>query len=47
MIYEKERINNNLESDVLEASRAFNLEDIRDVKELLASLINTYHVSKG
>ena len=45
-IEEKEYINDNLEGDVLEASKAFNMSETSDVKELLASLINTYQIDK-
>lgn len=41
-IEEKESVNKNLEEDVITASKAFDVEETKDVKELLASLINTY-----
>lgn len=42
-VEDKEVINKNLEQDVLEASKAFGMdESIRDVKDLLHSLIKTY-----
>ena len=41
-VEEKEAINNNLEKDVLEASKAFDMEETSDVKELLKKLIVTY-----
>ena len=46
-IEEKEYINDNLENDVKEASKAFNMPETSDVKELLASLINTYQIDKS
>ena len=39
-------VNTNIEKDVVEASRAFNLEETKDVKKLLASLITTYEIKK-
>ena len=42
----KESVNEQLESDVLEASKSFNLPDTKDIKQLLASLINTYKVDE-
>ena len=45
-IEEKESVNNNLEKDVLKASQAFNMPETSDIKDLLASLINTYRVDK-
>ena len=45
-IEEKENINSNLESDVIKASKAFELESTSDVKELLSKLINTYQIDK-
>lgn len=38
----KESVNPNIEKDVLDASKSFNMEETSDVKTLLASLINTY-----
>lgn len=46
-IEEKENINENLENDVKEASKAFNMPETSDVKELLASLITTYQIDKS
>ena len=40
-------VNPNLEQDVLEASKAFGLDDIADVKVLLSKLITTYVVKGG
>ena len=40
----KEDINNQLDTDVLEASRAFELEETKDIKRLLSQLISTYKV---
>ena len=39
-------VNDNLERDVSEASKAFNIETTSDVKELLARLIATYKFEK-
>ena len=41
------KVNVNLEEDVKEASKAFDLEESKDVKSLLAKLINTYHFEKS
>ncbi|MBR0439806.1 MAG: polysaccharide biosynthesis protein [Bacilli bacterium] len=41
-IEDKEAINSNLESDVLEASKAFDMAETSDVKTLLKHLIKTY-----
>lgn len=41
-IEEKEVINNNIEKDVVEASKAFDLEEVKDVKELIGKLVKTY-----
>lgn len=46
-IEEKEKINSNLEKDVVEASKAFDMEEAKDVKDLLKKLINTYQNEKG
>ena len=46
-IEEKENINENLENDVKEASKAFNMPETMDIKELLASLITTYQIDKS
>ena len=40
-------INMNLENDVVSASKAFELEETKDVKKLLASLITTYQIKNG
>lgn len=40
------RVSNELEHDVSEASCAFDIEETKDVKELLAKLINTYTIGK-
>ena len=45
-IEERESVNRNLENDVKEASRAFEMDETLDVKELLASLITTYTIDK-
>ena len=45
-IEEKESVNENIENDVVESSRAFDMEETKDVKELLASLIKTYKIDK-
>ena len=36
------KVNDQLEHDVVEASKAFEIEETKDVKELLSKLINTY-----
>ncbi len=46
-IEEKEEINERLESDVIEASRAFKMDETSDIKNLLASLIATYTMDKN
>ena len=43
-IEEKELVNKNLESDVKESSKAFDMDETSDIKKLLASLIKTYRV---
>ncbi len=45
-VEEKEETNKHLEADVQEASQAFGMANTNDVKKLLASLINTYHIDK-
>ena len=45
-IEEKESVNKNLESDVRESSKAFDLDETSDVKQLLANLIKTYTIDK-
>ena len=45
-IEEKEKVNNSLEADVKSSSKAFDMEETGDVKELLASLIKTYTIDK-
>jgi len=45
-IEEKESVNENIENDVIESSRAFDMEETKDVKELIASLIKTYKIDK-
>ena len=45
-VEEKEETNKHLEADVQEASQAFGMANTSDVKKLLASLINTYHIDK-
>lgn len=45
-IEEKEGINSNLEQDVLTASKAFSMEETKDVKELLHKLISTYSLGE-
>ena len=40
----KEDINENIENDVLEASKSFDMEQTRDVKKLVSSLVNTYTI---
>jgi FlaA1/EpsC-like NDP-sugar epimerase len=39
-------INENIEEDVASASKAFELDETRDVKELLTKLIKTYKIDK-
>lgn len=41
-IEDKENVNENLEQDVLEASKAFDMEETNDIKTLLSFLIKTY-----
>ena len=43
----RESVNEQIESDVLEASKAFNLEETKDIKQLLTKLITTYEIKKG
>jgi len=43
-IEEKEQANQNLEADVKESSKAFEMDETSDVKQLIASLIKTYKV---
>ncbi len=43
-VEEKEAINNNLENDVVEASKAFEIDETNDVKQLLVKLIKTYKI---
>ena len=45
-IEDREQINNNLEQDVLEASKAFDMDETKDVKILLSQLIKTYREEK-
>ena len=45
-IEEKESINKNLESDVKESSKAFDMDETTDIKQLLSSLIKTYTIDK-
>ena len=45
-VEERESINNNLESDVKESSKAFDMDETSDVKQLIASLIKTYTIDK-
>lgn len=45
-IEEKEQINKNLERDVKESSKAFEMEETSDVKKLIASLIKTYKITE-
>ena len=40
-------INENIEGDVQEASKAFDIDETKDVKELLNKLIKTYKCEKG
>ena len=40
-------LNENIENDVAEASRAFNLDETNDIKDLLTGLITTYIADKG
>ena len=43
-IEEKEQANQNLEADVKESSKAFEMDETSDVKQLIASLIKTYKI---
>lgn len=43
-IEEREDINKGIEKDVSLASKAFDMDDSKDVKELIAKLINTYKI---
>lgn len=43
-VEEKETVNEHIEKDVLEASKSFNMEETKDIKELLCSLISTYTI---
>ena len=45
-VEEKESVNKNIEVDVKESSRAFDMEETSDVKKLIASLIKTYTIDK-
>ncbi len=45
-IEETESINTGLEKDVLEASKAFDMDETIDVKELIGSLIKTYTIDR-
>ena len=36
-------INNNIEDDVMLASKSFEMEETKDIKELLSKLVDTYH----
>ena len=45
-IEERESIDKNLESDVKEASKSFDMDETSDIKELLASIIKTYKIDK-
>ncbi|MCR4661108.1 MAG: polysaccharide biosynthesis protein [Clostridia bacterium] len=45
-IEEKESVNKNLESDIKESSKAFDMDETTDIKKLLASLIKTYTIDK-
>ena len=46
-IEEKEAVNTRLEDDIKEASKAFNMEETKDVKELLHKLIKTYVITEN
>ena len=46
-IENKETIDKDLELDVQEASKAFDMEETGDVKDLIAKLVKTYRVEKG
>ena len=41
-----EKLNDHIESDVKLASSAFELDETKDIKELLAKLVDTYHYGK-
>ena len=45
-VEEKETVNKNLEFDVKESSKAFDIDGTADIKKLLASLIKTYTIDK-
>lgn len=45
-IEDKESINKNIEKDVLESSKAFDMEETNDVKKLIASLVKTYQIEQ-
>ena len=45
-IEDKESINKNIEKDVLESSKAFDMEETNDVKKLIASLVKTYQIEE-
>ncbi len=45
-IEEKESVNKNLESDVKESCKSFDMDETSDVKKLIASLIKTYKINK-
>ena len=44
-VEEKESINGNIENDVKESSKAFEMDETSDVKKLIASLIKTYSIN--
>lgn len=43
----QEGINERINEDVLEASKAFDMEETRDIKELVAKLIKTYTITEN
>ena len=43
----RESVNEQIDSDVLEASKAFSLDETKGIKELLTKLISTYEIKKG
>lgn len=45
-IEQQEKVNNNLENDVVEVSKSFDMVETNDIKALLASLIATYEMKK-
>lgn len=45
-IEEKQSVNNNLESDVKESCKAFEMEETADIKNLLKTLITSYKIKK-